>query len=186
LLKQSYVRLDHTYEAPASMLRRYGFQRSRAYKMRLTEKSYVTLMQNLSMVPEVYPKTKTVRKTSKQRLLVLARSGGNTGDAIGLPVTSNPVPGDLMYLSSDHASSKPSDIQPVLSESRPSMVSALHSLGPIPVRTYPGDYESHYLYNHAQFTGNYRDSRESVVGEGWLAFLSRKLLALLSLARWWV
>ena len=44
LKKQSYIRLEHTYEVPISMLEQYSWKRCRAYKIRLSQDSYVELM----------------------------------------------------------------------------------------------------------------------------------------------
>ena len=74
LKKQSYVRLQHTYRVPASMLRQYAYRNCRAYKRRLSNDSYTTLMDLLALTPEKYEMTKTLFKTKDQRLLNLARS----------------------------------------------------------------------------------------------------------------
>lgn len=74
LKKQSYIRLQHTYRVPASMLRQYAYRNSRAYKRRLTQESYSALMARLAQLPEKYEVTGTLYETKNQRLLDLARS----------------------------------------------------------------------------------------------------------------
>ncbi|KAK0106866.1 hypothetical protein ONS95_003588 [Cadophora gregata] len=74
LKKQSYVRLQHTYQVPLSMLRQYTFRNSRAFRQRLSEDSYKTLMGLLARTPEKYDVTKTLLETKDRRLLALARS----------------------------------------------------------------------------------------------------------------
>jgi hypothetical protein len=79
LHKQSYVRLQHTYEVPSSMLCRYNFRTRQAYKLRLTEHSYKTLMGKLNATPEPYIETALVPITSESRLVGLAFSAGRAG-----------------------------------------------------------------------------------------------------------
>ncbi|PVH81861.1 hypothetical protein DL98DRAFT_570956 [Cadophora sp. DSE1049] len=74
LKKQSYVRLQHTYRVPVSMLRQYAYRKCRAYKRRLSDDSYNTLMGLLALSPEKYEPTKTLFETKNDRLLDLARS----------------------------------------------------------------------------------------------------------------
>ncbi|PMD43867.1 hypothetical protein L207DRAFT_562965 [Hyaloscypha variabilis F] len=72
LRKQSYVRLDHTYEVPVSMLTQYHKGRCRAYKMRLPEASYHKLMEEFALVPEAFEDTDTLFETAASRLAALA------------------------------------------------------------------------------------------------------------------
>ncbi|KAH9213955.1 hypothetical protein DL95DRAFT_462615 [Leptodontidium sp. 2 PMI_412] len=74
LKKQSYVRLQHTYRIPVSMLRQYAYRNSRAYKRRLSYESYYALMELLALPPENYEATETLFETNHQRLLDLANS----------------------------------------------------------------------------------------------------------------
>jgi hypothetical protein len=82
LHKQSYIRLEHTYEIPVSRLRQYGFSSCRAYNIRLMEKSYKILMLELGMVPRFYHKTNTLYETADRRLAALARSTGGSSFAV--------------------------------------------------------------------------------------------------------
>lgn len=75
LKKQSYVRLQHTYRVPVSMLRQYAYRKGRAYKRRLSDVSYNTLMRLLALSPEKYEKTADLIETKDQRLLEQAGSG---------------------------------------------------------------------------------------------------------------
>ncbi|KAH7356418.1 hypothetical protein BKA65DRAFT_422649 [Rhexocercosporidium sp. MPI-PUGE-AT-0058] len=74
LKKQSYIRLQHTYRIPVSMLGQYAYRNSRAYKRRLSYESYCALMELLSLPPEKYEVTASLYETENQRLLDLARS----------------------------------------------------------------------------------------------------------------
>jgi len=85
LHKQSYIRLEHTYEIAVSRLRQYGFSSCRAYKIRLMEKSYKILMLELGMVPRVYHKTNTLYETADRRLAALARSTGGSSFVVPDP-----------------------------------------------------------------------------------------------------
>jgi hypothetical protein len=69
--KQSYVRLDHTYEVPYTMLAQYSC--NRAYKTRLSKVSYRTLMEELGFVPEQFEKA-TLVEISPDRLSAMANA----------------------------------------------------------------------------------------------------------------
>ncbi|PMD27099.1 hypothetical protein NA56DRAFT_743451 [Hyaloscypha hepaticicola] len=72
LKKQSYVKVGHTYEVPASTLTQYSRGRCRAYKKRLTKASYIFLMEELGLVPEVFEETASLFETAENRLHELA------------------------------------------------------------------------------------------------------------------
>jgi hypothetical protein len=74
LRKQSYVRLEHTYEVPVSMLTQYSGGRCRAYKKRLSNESYTILMENLGLASEVFEETATLFETTEGRLSKLANA----------------------------------------------------------------------------------------------------------------
>jgi hypothetical protein len=80
LRKQSYVRLDHTYQIPLPMLAQYSWRRCRAYKIRISKSSYTTLMEELGLVPEVFEETNTLYETADRRLSDLAGAGGLAQD----------------------------------------------------------------------------------------------------------
>jgi hypothetical protein len=71
MFKQSYVRLDHIYEARLSMLRSYSPNR-RAYHWRLDMTSYCRLATLLGLEPEIYPSTSNLWETATARLQQLA------------------------------------------------------------------------------------------------------------------
>ena len=56
------------------MLRQYAYRKCRAYKRRLSNDSYTTLMGLLALTPERYETTKTLFETRDHRLLNLAKS----------------------------------------------------------------------------------------------------------------
>jgi hypothetical protein len=60
LRKQSYVRLEHTYNVPVSTLVQYTWNRCRAYKIRLSNSSYNNLMKELGLLPEPFEETATL------------------------------------------------------------------------------------------------------------------------------
>ena len=72
LRKQSYIRLDHTYEVAVDMLTQYYKHEFRAYKLRLSEESYSLLMKDFGLVPEFYEETNTLFETEARRLAALA------------------------------------------------------------------------------------------------------------------
>ena len=74
LKKQSYVRLQHTYEVPVSMLTQYSKRRCRAYKIRLLKASYTMLMEEMGLVPEFFEETDTLFETRDRRLVTLANT----------------------------------------------------------------------------------------------------------------
>lgn len=78
LKKQSYIRLQHTYEIPVSMLRQYAYKKCLAYKMRLSLESYGVLMEKFGLSPEVFELTKTLFETKDSRLNALALSIGSS------------------------------------------------------------------------------------------------------------
>ncbi|PMD55474.1 uncharacterized protein K444DRAFT_491821, partial [Hyaloscypha bicolor E] len=84
--KQSYVRLDHTYEVPLSMLTQYSG--GRAYITRLSEASYITLIEKLGLEPEIFEITATLSKTTKQRLSALTNAARRSQNATRLPCTA--------------------------------------------------------------------------------------------------
>jgi hypothetical protein len=104
LKKQSYVKLGHTYEVPASMLTQYSRGRCRAYKKRLSEASYILLMAELGLVPEAFEETSTLFETAENRLLELAntirlyqnasgsRSTANNSQQLVIPPVYQPTP----------------------------------------------------------------------------------------------
>ena len=71
MFKQSYVRLDHVYDAPFSVLRSYS-PNGRAYHWRLDINSYCRLAALLALEPEVYPPTNNLWETATTRLQQLA------------------------------------------------------------------------------------------------------------------
>jgi hypothetical protein len=85
LLKQSYVRLDHTFEVPASMMRQYGYRKSPAYKMRLTDSSYATLIEKLNMTAQDYQSTETLRRIGQKRISALANPPEGLVETISNP-----------------------------------------------------------------------------------------------------
>jgi hypothetical protein len=76
LHKQSYVRTDHTYGIPVSMLRQYNFRIHQAYAKRLCEHSYTILARRLKLGAPTYTPTSVVRKTGVSQLADLASTGG--------------------------------------------------------------------------------------------------------------
>jgi hypothetical protein len=91
--KQSYVRLDHTYKVPLSMLTQYSG--GRAYITRLSEASYITLMEKLGLVPEIFEITATLSKTTQQRLSALANAARRSQNATRFPCTAE-IPQQLV------------------------------------------------------------------------------------------
>ena len=92
--KQSYVVLEHIFQAPASQLRSCSFRRdSRAYDSRLCEQSYTSLMGRLGLEPEGWVHTillelsitssrETLRRQSRQQ----SRTFGNSDDFVTQPL----------------------------------------------------------------------------------------------------
>lgn len=76
LHKQSYVRTQHTYGVPVSMLRQYNFRIHQAYAKRLCEHSCTLLTTRLGLGPQTYIPTPTVSKRGASRLDDLASTGG--------------------------------------------------------------------------------------------------------------
>ena len=89
LKKQSYVKLGHTYEVPASTLTQYSRGRCRAYKKRLSNASYILLMEELGLVPEVFEETATLFETAENRLRELANTVRLFHNASGTGSTTN-------------------------------------------------------------------------------------------------
>lgn len=99
--KQSYVRLDHTYEVPLSMLTQYSG--GRAYITRLSEASYITLIEKLGLEPEIFEITATLSKTTKQRLSALTNAARRSQNATRLPCTAE-TPQQLVFPPMHHHS----------------------------------------------------------------------------------
>lgn len=89
LKKQSYVKLGHTYEVPASTLTQYSRGRCRAYKKRLSKASYILLMEELGLVPEVFEETATLFETAENRLHELANTTRLYQNTSGARSTTN-------------------------------------------------------------------------------------------------
>jgi hypothetical protein len=83
------VKLGHTYEVPASTLTQYSRGRCRAYKKRLSNASYILLMEELGLVPEVFEETATLFETAENRLLELANTFRLYQNASGTRSTTN-------------------------------------------------------------------------------------------------
>jgi len=75
LRKQSYVRLNHTYEVPVDMLTQFQKGRCRAYKLRLSPESYNMLIGEFGLMPQTYEETNTLFETEARRLAALANFG---------------------------------------------------------------------------------------------------------------
>ncbi|KAE9377631.1 hypothetical protein N431DRAFT_500434 [Stipitochalara longipes BDJ] len=101
LRKQSYVRLDHTYEVSVSRLTQYHKGRCRAYKMRLSEESYFKLTEELGLIPGIYEETDTLFETEARRLAALGDSAQLSQNATLLRQTIDNAPkiGFLVYQS---------------------------------------------------------------------------------------
>ncbi|CZR60742.1 uncharacterized protein PAC_10638 [Phialocephala subalpina] len=76
LHKQSYVRTQHTYGVPVSMLRQYNFRIHQAYAKRLCEHSCNLLTTRLGLGTQTYTPTSIVIKTGALHLTDLASTGG--------------------------------------------------------------------------------------------------------------
>ena len=67
--KQSYIRIDHLYTVPLPYLRSFTFNpRGRAYKMRLSEHSYATLMEFLALPAQPWVDGCEIWETADRRL----------------------------------------------------------------------------------------------------------------------
>jgi len=123
LRKQSYVKIQHTYEVPSSTLCTYSFgrRRDRAYNLRLTQLSYNLLMEKLGVSAEQYVATGQMSSTRESRLSALARPLGRTSRTRTEPVMParhsyippyyNPYPSSYGTVLSPPAS-YPSRVQP--------------------------------------------------------------------------
>lgn len=177
LSKQSYVRLDHSYEVSVTVLRQYAYREARAHQMRLTKLSYATLMEELDMEPEAYLKTKDLRRTAGQRLRALVNS------VKPVPATPTQPPPPIPNNLSEPRRSRL--LEPVIPPSRiPPNIQQYHQ---VPARTYFADDEDVYE--------NYPSSESDEASSGsswvWKAVLfvgcTAGFLALGScLALWWL
>ncbi|KAF8855501.1 hypothetical protein BDZ45DRAFT_502496 [Acephala macrosclerotiorum] len=97
LHKQSYVRTQHTYGVPVSMLRQYNFRIHQAYAKRLCEHSCTLLTKRLGLGTQTYTPTSIVVKSGVSRLADLASTGGrvkntSTGLRFGTTPQRSPHP----------------------------------------------------------------------------------------------
>lgn len=76
LHKQSYVRTQHTYGVPVSMLRQYNFRIYQAYAKRLCERSCTLLATRLGLGTQAYTPTSAISKTWASRSADLTSIGG--------------------------------------------------------------------------------------------------------------
>lgn len=91
LRKQSYVKLQHTFDIPSSTLCLYSWnRRDRAYNLRLTEISYDLLMDKFGLSAEPYVATARLPRTRESRLAQLARAGGRISRTRTEPITAAP------------------------------------------------------------------------------------------------
>lgn len=81
LHKQSYVRTQHSYAVPVSMLRQYNYRVHQAYANRLSEESCILLTSRLGLDTQKYTPTCIVGTTAALRLKVLASTGGMVENA---------------------------------------------------------------------------------------------------------
>ena len=72
LYKQSYVKLQHTYEIPSSTLCQYNYRARRAYSLRLQHSSYELLMTKLDLEAQTFLATSQIQSTRESRLNLLA------------------------------------------------------------------------------------------------------------------
>jgi hypothetical protein len=133
LHKQSYIRLEHTYEIPVSRLRQYGFSSCRAYKIRLTEKSYKILMLELGMVPRVYHKTNTLYETADRRLAALARSTGGLSFVVPDPKPLSTADERTAIYTISRTSQAPPHAAPAPHIARTNGTTPHAALSPVPV-----------------------------------------------------